>query len=107
MNESLFSLGLNKDWLQTQLETLGVSVDNVFLGQVDSSGDLYVDLFDDAVELPQPKVKELVYANLQKSQSSLMTFALETENMESKAIYEKDADKLNQLLGKLEPYLLR
>jgi hypothetical protein len=89
------------------LENMGVSLDNVFIGQVDSSGDLYIDLFDDAVELPQPKVKEMLYANLEKTQASLMTFALETKDENAKVMYSKNAEKLKQLMTKLEPYLLR
>jgi len=107
LNESLSSLGLNKEWLRIQLESMGVSLDNVFLGQVDSSGDLYLDLFDDAVELQQPKVKEMIYANLEKAQPSLMSYALETEEKNAKAMYTKNADKLKLLMEKLEPFLLR
>lgn len=107
LNEPLASLGLNKEWLRIQLENTGVSLDNVFIGQVDSSGDLYLDLFDDSVELPQPKVKEMIYANLEKTQSSLMTFALETKDENAKVMYSRNAEKLKQLMEKLEPYLLR
>lgn len=107
LNESLASLGLNQQWLHIQLEAMGVSLDNVFLGQVDSSGDLYLDLFDDATELPQPKVKEMIYANIEKAQASLITFALETEDKSAKVMYEKNAQKLEQLMAKLTPSLLR
>jgi len=107
MNEPLASLGLNKEWLRIQLENTGVSLDNVFLGQVDSSGDLYFDLFDDAVELPQPKVKEMVYANIEKAQASLMTFSLETKDEMAKEVYIRDAEKLRDVMNKLEPFLLR
>lgn len=105
--EPLVSLGLNKEWMGIQLENAGVSSDNVFVGQVDSSGDLYLDLFDDAVELPQPKVKELLYANLEKSQADLMIYALETKDEIAKAMYTKNAEKLKQLMKQLTPYLLR
>lgn len=107
LNEPLASLGLNKEWMGIQLETAGVSVDNVFVGQVDSSGDLYLDLFDDSVALPQPKVKELLYANLEKSQASLMTYALETQDENARGMYTKNAEKLKQLIKQLTPYLLR
>ena len=66
-----------------------------------------MDLFDDAIQLPKPKVKEMVYANLEKAQANLMTFALETKNEEAKAMYTKNAEKLKELMKKLEPYLLR
>lgn len=107
LNEPLSSLGLNKEWLGIQLENTGVSLDNVFLGQVDSSGDLYLDLFDDAVELPQPKVKEMLYANLEKSQADLLSFALETEDENAKAMYFKNTERLKQLMDRLKLYLLR
>jgi len=74
---------------------------------VDSSGDLYIDLFDDSIQLPQPKVKEMLYANLEKSQADLTTFALETEDEKAKTIYYKNAQKLKKVMEKLEPYLLR
>lgn len=106
LDEPLSSLGLNREWLKVQLENLGVSIDNVFIGQVDSSGDLYVDLFDDVIETPQPKVKEMLYANLEKSQANLMTFALETKDENAKAMYSNNADKLKQLISMVEPYLL-
>ncbi len=107
LNEPLSSLGFNTEWLGIQLETIGVSLDNVFIGQVDSSGDLYLDLFDDSVQLPQPKVKEMLYANFEKIQADLTTFALETKNEASKKMYSAHAEKLDQLMKKLKPYLLR
>lgn len=107
LNESLFSLGLNREWLGSKLETMGVSIDNVFIGQVDSSGDLYLDLFDDAVQLPQPKVKEMLYANFESSQADLMSFALETQNEAAKHMYSQHAEELKRLMEKLKPYLLR
>ncbi len=107
LNEPLSSLGVNREWLGIQLETMGVSLDNVFIGQVDSSGDLYLDLFDDKVQLPQPQIKEMLYANFEKSQADLMSFALETKNEAAKRMYSAHAKKLKQLLEKLKPYLLR
>lgn len=107
LHEPLFSLGLNQEWLGIQLETMGVSIDNVFIGQVDSSGDLYLDLFDDSVQLPQPKVKEMLYANFEKSQADLMSFSLETKNTAAKKMYGENGEKLKQLMEKLKPYLLR
>ena len=106
LNEPLFSLGLNQAWLKVELEKMGVALDNVFLGQVDSSGDLYLDLFDDAVELPQPKVKELLYASLQKVQADLSTFSLQTDDKKAKGMYIRNSQKLDNLLDKLRPYLL-
>lgn len=107
LNESLASLGLTKEWLGSQLVAIGVSIDNVFLGQVDSSGELYLDLFDDAIQIPQPKVKEMLYANFEKLQADLMGFALETEDETAKKMYEANGEQLTQLMEKIKPYLLR
>lgn len=106
LNEPLFSLGLNQEWLKVELDKMGVALENVFLGQVDSSGDLFLDLFDDAVEIPQPKVKELLYASLQKVQADLSTFSLQTDDKNAKGMYIRNSQKLENLLDKLRPYLL-
>lgn len=105
--EPLASLGFNTEWLGIQLETIGVSLDNVFVGQVDSSGDLYLDLFDDSVQLPQPKIKEMLYANFEKVQADLTTFSLETKNEAAKQMYAEHAKQISRLMAKLKPYLLR
>lgn len=105
--EPLASLGHNKEWLETQLNALGVSVGNVFIAQVDSSGELYVDLFDDSIENPKPKVREMLYAGLEKSQADLEKFALETQNENAKVMYNRNAKKLEKLLRVLKPYLLK
>ncbi len=107
LDEPLANLGLNRRWVRSELEKTGVALENVFIGQVDSSGELYLDLFDDAVQLSQAKVKELLYASLEKSQADLAAFSLETENQQAKLMYLKNADRLNTVLEKLKPYLLR
>lgn len=107
LNEPLSNMGLNHRWLESQLQNAGVSLDNVFIGQVDASGDLYLDLFDDALQLPQPQVKELLYANIEKCQADLMSFALETEDQAAKQMYQQDAEKLKAVMEKLESFLLR
>ncbi|MGE5558681.1 MAG: DUF421 domain-containing protein [Bacillota bacterium] len=106
LNDSLADLGLNREWLHTQLESLGVSLENVFLGQADSSGDLYVDLFDDQLQAPRPKTRELIYANLERCHADLMKYALETPNQDAKNMYGQNAEKLQRLMQRLKPYLL-
>ena len=107
LNEGLTNIGLNEGWLKTELEKKGVDLENVFIGQVDSSGDLYVDLFDDMIQVPKTQVKEMLYAGIQKSQADLMSFSLDTDNEAAKAMYLKNAEKLQKVMEKLEPYLLR
>ncbi|MGI6686636.1 MAG: DUF421 domain-containing protein [Bacillota bacterium] len=107
VNDALTRIGLNQDWLEIELRKMGVSLDNVFIGQVDTFGELYLDLYDDTIELPQPKVRELLYANLEKCQADLMSYVLETNNKEAKEMYLKNTKKLKEIKDKLKPYLIR
>lgn len=106
VNEALSSIGLNQDWLKSQLDTAGVSLDNIFIGQVDSSGDLYLDLFDDVIQIPFPHVREMLYSNLEKVQSDMMSYALETKNSEAQQMFTTDSNKLKEILNRLKPFLL-
>ncbi len=105
MDEPLANLGLNRQWLTTQLESKGVSLENVFLAQVDTFGELYLDLFDDAIQIPESKVKELLFATLEKSLVDLKGFAIETLDEEAKKMYINNAKILEGLIKKLRPYL--
>ncbi len=107
LHEPLTNLGLNVQWIGTQLKKAGVALENVFIGQVNSEGELYLDLFDDSVRLPQTKVKELLYATLYKNQGDLASFALETQNEQAKDMYEKNSERLKNIVENLRPYLLR
>ena len=103
--ESLAILNLNPRWLETELAKLNVSIENVFLGQVDHDGQLTVDLYDDQITVPEPTEKPLLLATLKKSQADLELFALATENERSKKMYERNAQKVAKVIQLLEPYL--
>ena len=107
LDEGLTNSGLNQGWLRTELENKGVALENVFIGQVDSSGDLYLDLFDDMIQVPKTQVKEMLYASIQKTQADLLSFSLETDNEIAKKMYLRNTKKLDKVIEKLEPYLLR
>lgn len=107
MHEGLKNLALNENWLNQQLKQAGIALENVFIGQADPSGELYLDTFDDAIELPRPTVKELLYANLEKSHADLLSYSLETKEPTAENMYAKNAEKLGEIIKKLEPYLLR
>ncbi|MBB6670547.1 DUF421 domain-containing protein [Cohnella nanjingensis] len=103
--EPLATIGLSPGWLQTELEKIGVSLDNVFLGQVDAYQQLYVDLFDDNLKVPAPQGKALLLATLKKTQADLELFAVATRSPDAKAMYERNSVALNQLIDSLKPML--
>jgi uncharacterized membrane protein YcaP (DUF421 family) len=105
LNEPLASMGLNKSWLAAELDKLGVATENVFMAQVDSYGQLYLDLFDDAINLPQPKTKELVFVNLKKCRADCELYALGTNDSKARSMFSEAADTLGSVVMDLEPWL--
>ncbi|MCW2277997.1 DUF421 domain-containing protein [Heliophilum fasciatum] len=107
MDEPLAALGLNRGWLHTELKKAGVAEENVFIAQVDSVGQLYLDLFDDAIALPHPKTKELLFATLKKNQADCELFALSTRHEATKRMYTSAAQTISDVVRDLEPLLKR
>ncbi|TCS95804.1 DUF421 domain-containing protein [Hazenella coriacea] len=107
MDEPLANAGFNRGWLDAELEKLGVAIENVFLGQVDSYGQLYVDLFDDKIQVPQPQQKALLLATLKKCEADIEMFSLSTHNPESKSLYEDCSKQLQEIIQNVRPLLSR
>jgi len=107
MDEPLATIGLSRGWLNTELEKLGVTVENVFLGQVDSYSQLYIDLYDDQIKVPLPQKKAALFSILKKCEADLMLFGLTTRNKKAKEMYEKCNDQMKKIISDLEPVLQR
>jgi uncharacterized membrane protein YcaP (DUF421 family) len=105
MDGALTALGLNRGWLNTELQKAGVAPENVFIAQVDAAGQLYLDLFDDTIQVPQPKTKELTYVSLKKCQADCELFALGTKKPEVKEMYENASKLLAAAVRDLAPLL--
>lgn len=103
--DSLASAGKTRKWLDIELDKLNVTMDNVFFAQVDSYGDLVVDLYDDKINVPTPQTRPLLMAMLKKCQADLEIFELQTDNVEVKKMYRRNANKLEKVIQKLKPYL--
>ncbi|MCM3674599.1 DUF421 domain-containing protein [Peribacillus simplex] len=98
LDEPLSTIGLNRNWLHTELDKLGVILENVFLAQANSNGELTVDLFDDKLKVPSPQEKPLMLATLKKCQADLELFALGTESKEAKEMFSKNSEKLQKAI---------
>ena len=105
LDEPLRSAGKSRGWLQTELEKLEVTLENVFLGQVDTYGELTVDIYDDKIQVPSPTQRPLLMAMLKKTQADLELFSLSTDCEKSKAMYMKNAEKVQNVIDKLAPFL--
>ena len=64
-----------------------------------------MDLYDDQIAVPSPAEKPLLLATMKKSQADLELFALATENEQSKQMYQKNSQKLQQAIDMVTPYL--
>ncbi|WP_127489712.1 DUF421 domain-containing protein [Paenibacillus ehimensis] len=107
MDEPLATLGLSRQWLQTELEKTGVTVENVYLGQVDSYGQLYVDLYDDQLQVPEPQQKASLLAVLKKCEADLEMFALTTKDQQAKNMYGQCSKQLEKMIQDVKPSLIR
>lgn len=105
LDEPLDTMNLSRRWLQAELEKLNLSVDNVFLGQVDSYGELTVDLYADNVQVQQPQDKPELYALLKKCEADLELFSLSTRDKKAKQMYGHCSEQLQTLLQKLKPFI--
>lgn len=107
MLESLATRGLNLEWLHTELQKMGIPIENVYLGQVDDLGQLYVDLYDDQLKVPEPQSKAVLHATLKKCAADLELFALTTQNGTAKSMYGNCATQMNELIEQMTPLLKR
>ncbi|CAM5785304.1 MULTISPECIES: DUF421 domain-containing protein [Brevibacillus] len=107
MDEPLSNMGLNRSWVRAELQKAGVALENVFLGQVDKGGQLYLDLYDDKIKVAEPQALKLTYAQLKKCQADLEVFALSTKNQQQKLVYQRDAEELQKVMDQVKPLLTR
>lgn len=105
MEEPLQQAEKSPQWLKKQLKKSGVKPDEVYLGQVDSGGQLMLDLYDDEVSLPKVRQKAALYANLKKCEADLEMFGLAATTDEAKRQYGEMAQRLNQLVSEAKPLL--
>ncbi|XID90328.1 DUF421 domain-containing protein [Paenibacillaceae bacterium WGS1546] len=107
LDEPLATIGLSREWLNTELEKTGVAIENVFLGQVDSYGQLYVDLFDDQIKVPKPQKKASLLATLKKCEADLEMFSLSVKEPNAKEMYGECAKELERIIEEVKPLLIR
>lgn len=105
LDEPLSTSGNSRMWVKTELIKQGVTVENVFLGQITTEGELMIDLYDDKLKVPSPQEKPLIWAILKKCQADLELFALSTDSIEAKEIYQENSLKIQEAIDKMESIL--
>jgi uncharacterized membrane protein YcaP (DUF421 family) len=98
MDKTMATAGINQKWLDKKLNELGITPENVFLAQVDTSGELYIDLYEDQATVNlKPKQKPTVVSQLKKCGHQLQYLANTSQNAEIKKIYENCYIQLQQI----------
>ena len=106
LTENLNTLGYSEEWILGEVNKQGANnINDVFLAQIDSKGDLYIDLYNEDSKQQVIKQRPLLAANLKKLQADLETFALETDNTQAKEMYTIQSKELQQTIEDILPYL--
>lgn len=108
MDEALMKSGYSHSWLDKKLKEIGAAAKDVFLAQVDSSGQLYVDLFDDRKKtVIAPQEKTALLATLEKCGNDLALFGIAAGNKNLQSVYKETARKMEEIIAELKPHLQR
>ncbi|MEC0264709.1 DUF421 domain-containing protein [Paenibacillus anseongense] len=103
--EPLAAAGKGMGWLQTELDKLGVTKENVFLGHVDTNGELTVDLYDDKLQVPQPRERPALLATLKKCEADLELYSLTTKHPDAKKMYQDSSVVMTKVIQDLHTLL--
>lgn len=99
----LASIGKNQVWLETQLKKRRATVEDVFLGQVDETGNLYLDFVSDAgSNKKKPQIQE-TYETLKQCLQDLEQQANAEQNSKLQQKYKDNATKLEEILKQIQP----
>lgn len=106
INKNISTLGYSQEWLLGEIQKQGATDESdVFLAQIDSKGNLYVDFYNEKTKLNIAEERPLLAASLKKLQADLENFSLQTENPVAKEMYAQQADQLKNTINSVLPFL--
>ncbi|WP_058301986.1 DUF421 domain-containing protein [Gorillibacterium timonense] len=92
-------------WLSKELEKRKLTLEEVYLAQVDSDGMLYLDLYDDSRVLPAAADQTLLATLLRKCQADLELYTLTAKTDMERQGYQRCSHDLSQVLQELAPLM--
>ena len=106
--ESLARLGKNQKWLQKELEKQGVSLEEVFMAQVESSGKLSLDLYQDRfLNHPPANSRTDLLQALEKCEAELTKSGKSAKDPREEKMYLKSARDLKRIINEIKLSLSR
>ncbi|SDB86440.1 DUF421 domain-containing protein [Shouchella lonarensis] len=109
MEKSLLQYGYTKEWLRAEVAKQGANdFSDVFLAQIDSTGAVYVDLYNDKQHVDAPKItkKLFVVAQMKQLQADLRQFAMQTKQTAAKDVYQQQATQIDKWIKELSPHIV-
>ncbi|NBD25941.1 DUF421 domain-containing protein [Paenibacillus glycinis] len=104
--DPLRSSGYNENWVKKELAKSNVKIEDVYLAQIDDSGTLYFDLFDDKAKLPKiPNGQASLLAALKKCEADMEMYGLLSADEKEKQQYAACSKQLQQLIDEVRPLI--
>jgi uncharacterized membrane protein YcaP (DUF421 family) len=106
LEKHLNYLGYTKEWLLEEIKKQGVNrIEDVFLAQINSNGNVYVDLYNDKESVQQDKQKSDLAVKLRRVQADIESIASQTKDKNAKKMYFNQSIELENIIKKINPYL--
>ncbi|CAG9620470.1 DUF421 domain-containing protein [Sutcliffiella rhizosphaerae] len=105
LDEPLGQIGMNRRWLEAELEKRNLQLHDVFLAQVDSYGEMKLDLINDSLEKPQNKEKQLTFITLEKCVTDFGLLAITSLSNNSRILYQTTSENIEVIKNRLRPLL--
>jgi uncharacterized membrane protein YcaP (DUF421 family) len=107
LEKHLQYLGYSKEWLLAELQKQGAkSFEEVFVAQIDSQANVYVDLYEDDISVSkQPDQKEKLGVQLRNVQAELEKMAIQTKDQNAKKMYFKQSKEIQRVINKVNPHV--
>lgn len=100
--------GLTQSWLMSKIAEQGVyDLSNIMFAQVDESGNLYIDLYEDGKNdiIKQNRSDEITLAKLEKLHSDFCTYSTEIDDNAAKILYKECEEKLDRMTNTFKNYI--
>ncbi|MBD8500097.1 DUF421 domain-containing protein [Paenibacillus arenosi] len=105
LDKPLKEMGLDRNWLTKKLEEYNVKQDEIYIAQVDSKQEMYVDLYADHINVNKKITSppsELL-ALLKRCEADLKLYADKTKDKEIKQLHERFSTDLENVLSEMNP----
>lgn len=103
-NDALKNAGVSREWLNIELAKRQVKAEHVFFAQIDEQGQLYIDLYNDSLKMPEIKQDEHLLILMKKIHAELEWNSLTAKDPVLKTAYKEYSRRIDELITKAKPY---